>query len=473
MDVNADGQPDVVGATYSVFAVDGATGALRWRVDPPGDRAWPGVVVADLDASGDLEIVTAHGTGYLNLWSLTGAIEWSRQVPPGNELRSLAVFDLDHNGDLEIVVASTAAADQWWVYDHDGTARGGEWPQHGPDNTTNGYSHGAYNQNLAIADLDGDGRGEIIGPSDVHYITAYEDDGVQTLANAVYNPNRDGRPVPWSRVGVHVSHAVDLRGYANCGSEHRPNFADSAPILADVTGDGSREVIVVGNVYNCGTSPYTSLYHGLFIFNRDRTRWAAGGFDWTAIAVPPGPAGPLSEDYGVIESNQPNPAAADLDGDGVLEILYPSYDGRLHAVWADKTEHGAWPHEVYNPAEGFYRFATEPAVADLDNDGQAEVIFASWPQKGTGATGRLHVVTSLGHPLFSVPLPAPSTSQGWNGALAAPTLANLDADPDLEVVLLTSASGLVAYDLPGSANARLLWSTGRGNYWRNGTPSNP
>jgi hypothetical protein len=469
---NLDGDPqlEVIGATYSVFAIDGATGAQQWRVDPPGDRAWPGVVVTDLDANGDLEIVTAHGGGYLHLWSPSGVIEWSRQVPPGNELRSLAVFDLDANGDLEIVVASTAAADQWWVYDHDGTPRGGEWPQHGPDSATNGYSHGAYNMNIGIADLDGDGRGEIIGPSDVHYITAYEDDGRQTPASLVYGTLPGGLPKPWSRVGVHVSHAVDLRGYANCGSEHRPNFASTAPTLADVNGDGRREVIVVGNVYNCATDPYTSLYDGLFIFNPDRTRWAGNGFDWTAIPAPEPGAAPLSEDYNLIENNQPNPATADLDGDGQLEILYPSYDGRMHTVWLDKTEHGAWPFSVYRPSEGFYRFASEPVVADLSGDGPAEVLFVSWPQKGTGATGRLHVLDYLGNVLFEVSLPAAATPTGWNGALAAPTLANFDTDPALEVAVLTSASGLVAYDLPGTANARILWGTGRGSYWRNGAP---
>jgi hypothetical protein len=39
--------------------------------------------------------------------------------------------------------------------------------------------------------------------------------------------------------------------------------------------------------------------------------------------------------------------------------------------------------------------------------------------------------------------------------------------------VLTSASGLVAYDLPGTANARILWGTGRGTYWRNGAPPAP
>jgi hypothetical protein len=54
--------------------------------------------------------------------------------------------------------------------------------------------------------------------------------------------------------------------------------------------------------------------------------------------------------------------------------------------------------------------------------------------------------------------------------LAAPTLADIDGDADLEIVLNTSHSGFVAYDLPGTANALILWGTGRGSYLRAGHP---
>jgi len=62
-------------------------------------------------------------------------------------------------------------------------------------------------------------------------------------------------------------------------------------VFADVNGDGTREWIVVGNVYNCGTNPYTSLYHMPFLLRLDRTRWSGSGFDWTAIRSPAPAAG--------------------------------------------------------------------------------------------------------------------------------------------------------------------------------------
>jgi hypothetical protein len=327
-----------------------------------------------------------------------------------------------------------------------------------------------YNENVAVGDLDADGLKEVIGPTDTHYITALDRDGDQLPASSIYDGSSPQGPKVWSQVGVHVDHAVDLRGYANCGLEHRPNFADSAPVIADVDANGVPEIVVVGNVYNCGTTPYTSLYHMPFILKLDRTRWSGSGFDWTAIPVPGPGSGPLSENYNVIETALPNPAVADLDGDGLSEILFPSYDGKLHAYWLDKTEHGSWPYDV--PGSGI-RFASEPVIADLDDDGQAEVIFTSWTQKSTAASGSLHVLGSLGQTVHVVPLPPSFPSGSWNGGLAAPTLADIDGDDDLEVVVGTAHSGVVAYDLPGTAGARVLWRTGRGSFQRAGTTGVP
>jgi uncharacterized repeat protein (TIGR01451 family) len=135
----------------------------------------------------------------------------------------------------------------------------------------------------------------------------------------------------------------------------------------------------------------------------------------------------------------------------------------------DKTEHGSWPYSVYNSAEGFYRFASEPVVADLDNNGSPEVLFASWTQHHSHQTGKLYILDNQGNPLQIVNLPAAFGTPDWNGALAAPTLANIDPDADLELVLNTANSGIVAYDLPGTADARIYWGTGRGNYQRTGS----
>ena len=472
-DLDGDGTMEVVASAYSIVALDGVTGELEWRLASGHDRSqpgasnvgrtWPGVVIADLDGNGDLEIVTAHGGGYVSVYDHQGYFQsgWPRR-PAEQELRGLAVYDLDADGSLEVIVTGAVYGKvNTWVYEHDGALRAG-WPQLSNDS---GYAYGVFNDNAAVGDLDGDGLGEIVVPSDVHYICAYEANGAQIPAHPMYGGKG------WGRVGVWESLAIELRGWGECNGvrqeSYRTNFAHGPAVIADVDGDGAVEVVVTGNVYDCNVGHPPGKYNGLYLFNADRSRFHTASYDWQSPPVDTG--APLSEEYGVIENNQPNPAVADLDGDGEREILYASYDGRVHAFWLDGTEHGHWPYSVYAPAEGFYRFASEPVVADLDDDGRAEVIFASWVQKGTNRTGKLHILDYLGDPLAELDLPPARGGANWNGALAAPTLANLDADADLELVLNTAHSGFVAYDLPGTGNARILWGTGRGNYQRTGS----
>ena len=119
------------------------------------------------------------------------------------------------------------------------------------------------------------------------------------------------------------------------------------------------------------------------------------------------------------------------------------------------------------PPKGSIRFATEPIVVDLNNDGKAEVIFASWTQNGSNAPGKLYIVSWDGNLIQSIDLPR-DTSDDRGGSLAAPTIANIDADLDLEIVVGTINKGLVAYDIANSARARILWGTGRGSYQRTG-----
>ena len=465
---NVDGDPqlEVIAGTYDLYALDGLTGADDWRVEN-GNRVWPGIALADLTGDGVLEVIVGRSGNQLTVYTLSGSIAWTRNPFGVGEIRTLAVANLESDSLVEIIVgrASEGSTRQLSVYEPDGTVRAG-WPARRDGEP--GYGWGMYNQNVAVADVNADGYKEIIGPTDTHYITSLYRNGNQLPTNAMYNEFNPVGPKVWSQVGVHVDQAADLRGYAECGVEHRPNFADSAPVIADLDNNGTPEIVVVGNVYNCGTDPYTSLYNMPFILNADRSRWSASGFDWTVIPVPDAYAGPISEDYDVIETAVPNPAIADLDGDGYQEILYASYDGRVHAYWLDKTEHGDWPYAVYQPTEGFFRFASEPVVADLNNDGVAEVIFASWTQKSSKQTGKLHILDYLGRVIYELNLPSSYPAGTWNGALAAPTLANIDGDPDLELILLTAHSGVVVYDLPSTANARVLWGTGRGSFFRNG-----
>jgi hypothetical protein len=467
-DLDGDGRPEVIASAYSIVALDGATGALQWRVksghdrnEPEADsvgRTWPAIWAVDVDGDNQFEIVTAHGSGWVSLYNHQGYLEtgWPKR-PSTSELRGLFIKDIDHDGTAEIIVsAAVSSKTSTWVYEHTGSLRAG-WPQ--LDNSS-GFAYGLFNDNVWAADLDGNGESTIVVPSDVHYICVYGPDGVLHPASTIYGDKT------WGAVGVWESLATEIRGWGQCNGErdesNRANFAQGASVIVDVDGDGHEEIVATGNMYDCSVGHPPGLYTALFIFNADRSRFKKGAWNWEQAPVDTG--APLSEDYLVIENCQPNPAVADLDCDGVKEVLFASYDGRVHAFWMDKTEHANWPYSVYQSSEGFYRFASEPVVADLDRDGCSEVLFTSWPAKTDIGMrlGKLHVLDCHGSLLHELDLPMPKNQAiHWNGALPAPTIANIDGDSDYELVINTVHAGVIAYDLPKTSGARIQWRSGR------------
>ena len=357
-DIDGDGQPEVIASAYSIVSLNGATGALEWRIASGHDRSqpsasnvgrtWPGIVLADVDQDGSPEIVTAHSGGWVSVYTGQGYFEpgWP-QRPTTNELRGLLVSDLDANGDLEIIVtAAQGSAVNTWVYEHTGSLRSG-WPQL---NNDSGYAWGVYNANAAAGDLDGDGTGEIVVPSDVHYINAYNPDGSPIPANAMYGGKN------WGQVGIWESLAAELRGWGECNGvraeSYRTNFADGPADIADVNGDGVMEVVVTGNVYDCHAGYPPSRYYGRCISS---TPTAAASTPAASTGAPPPwiPAHPSAK----ITSHRKRRSQPGRGRPGwrsaSLEILFASYDGRLHAFWLDKSEHGSWPFSVYHPTDGY------------------------------------------------------------------------------------------------------------------------
>ncbi len=152
-DLDNDGQVEVIASAYSIFVLDGTTGDLEWKMSSGHDRSepsqpnigrtWPGIAVADVDNDGSVEIVTAHGGGWVSVYTAQGYFEpgWPVQAT-GGELRGLSVSDLDGDGSMEIIVTGAVpSVVNTWVYEANGTLRSG-WPQ--LSNAT-GYAWGVYN----------------------------------------------------------------------------------------------------------------------------------------------------------------------------------------------------------------------------------------------------------------------------------------------------------------------------------------
>lgn len=176
-DLDGNGTPEVIWGSYDVVALNGADGSLRWR-GASANRVWPGVAIADLTGDGTPEVIAGRNGDQLTVYSNTGTTLWTRNPFGGGELRTLAVDDLESDGQLKIIVgrASGGATKQLSVYEPNGTVRSG-WPARRDGAPGNGW--GMYNQNVAVADMNGDGFKEIFGPTNTRYITALDRAGNQ------------------------------------------------------------------------------------------------------------------------------------------------------------------------------------------------------------------------------------------------------------------------------------------------------
>jgi hypothetical protein len=110
-------------------------------------------------------------------------------------------------------------------------------------------------------------------------------------------------------------------------------------------------------------------------------------------------------------------------------------------------------------------------VADLNQDGSPEIVFATYGDPDTSDSGRLMILAANGELLHDVPLPNPGHNGNGNGAPAAPTIADLNGDGQLEILVQTFDHGMDVFTVPGSGTACVPWGTARGGPLRTGAPN--
>ena len=121
----------------------------------------------------------------------------------------------------------------------------------------------------------------------------------------------------------------------------------------------------------------------------------------------------------------------------------------------------------YDYARGAAKtFASEVVAADLNRDGRPELVFGTYG--AAPRSGRLIVLSASGKRLYDVRLRHQGDNGNGIGVPAAPSIADLDGDGQLEIVVSTFDHGIDVYRVPRSGTNRLPWPTGRGNLLRNG-----
>jgi thermitase len=286
-------------------------------------------------------------------------------VPP-----SLA--DIDNNGLDEIFISDSHGFDG---YRHDGTHLG--WPVMA--------TLGSGLSVPAIADLNGDGKREVVTiafstPGEDAALHAFHNDGTYLEGFpvsgdflpsylAIGDVDGDGNPeiIVSTLTGSFPAHKAAVHLYGKNGVLKRSIDLHAAtnpapPALADLTGDGMHEIIVL----------------------TDEALHVLRGNDGSYL-----PGWPVSLP-GAMRPGNTSPVVGDVDGDGFQNIVFTLFEpgnldvGHVHVYNRHGVSHPRFPKQLRIGS------GAGPAIADIDADGRNEIIVtgnASFDQDGNSLTG--------------------------------------------------------------------------------------
>jgi len=142
-------------------------------------------------------------------------------------------------------------------------------------------------------------------------------------------------------------------------------------------------------------------------------------------------------------------SVADINDDGSNELLFVGYDDKIH-IWNPTTESelDGWPYDMGNNA------LSCPVTADLDNDGDLEIVTAM-------KSGTIYIFHHDGSIFNNFPYTVAGNIE------TTPAIGKLDTDDDYEIVFGTT-SGLEVIDIKSESGERNSWKLHRGNMMRTG-----
>ena len=453
---------------YQIAAVDscGNMGPFSAEVsattNPPYLQGWPNKLaeqsssspkVADIDGDRDFELVI--GAEYMYAWHHDGVevqdgdnypVTWGIFSTGGDNFTATPVLvDLDGQPGAEIVGASWNTS-EIYVFDSEGNNLNSNWPK-----ATNYLCWASP----AAGDFDGDGDMEIAALDIDGTIYVWHGDGTE-LMDGDGDPGTDGvffhassQSNGWhtstpSFADIDGDNVVELIFCANKDSVYCLNHdgtsvsgwpvigADASakynasPAIGDIDDDGEMEVVIVNNKWR------------VRVYNHDGTEL---GGSW--------PRSMDTDGYFV-----GSPALADLTGDGKLEVVVPDNAGNCWIFRHDGSTLSNWPQSYDNGGSGVTE--SSPIIADINNDQSLDIILGC-------EEGWLNAWDITGNYLAGFPIKLKGYIRG------TPMVKDLDQDGDVELIAASWDQNVYVWDLDAERHYNFdPWSSFHGNLHNNG-----
>lgn len=408
---------DLASARPMNVPIEGNTGKTGWSKSSSP-------VLADLYGDGKKEVVIGSLDGRVYVYRPDGSLVWSRYLdayttPAGPINGSVAVGDIDGDGRPEVV----AGSDNGWVFAFhaDGSLVAG-WPQFTgwnadyPANCATAACTGVVAA-PTLADLDGDGADEVIVGSYSHKMWVWHGNG-----SVLPGWPRD----VWDGIA-------------------------SGAAVGDLNGDGSPDIVVGSDVANdcANCAPYGHLTRGGLLH----------AFDISGNELP---GWPFATDSFMSSS----PVLSDLDGDGHLEVIsgggyFPTdTTTRGHTLWV-----------IGSDGRLRWRFTTRgvllssPAVGDINGDGRPEIAIAdAGCLNGACPGGMVYLLSSTGSLMWQSEGRTTRVPGGSGAYFGGPVLADVTGDGRADVVAADGNWHVKAWDLSGTivsdtGTTFALWGT--------------
>ena len=499
-DLDRDGENEIIVARYGLYVYDG-DGDLLDSAEGNGRWIYAPHVVTDLEGDGITDIVVGQEHEVIAYeWQDAGLRpKWRKSTETAGEapqVRGLAAADLDGDGDIEVVATTSQTQSarvggaQVFVFDSAGdlfqhpSTPYPAWPRYndlsgpGGDADRNGPGHDGYacdGLNVGIGNLDGDPDLEVVVTYDNHNIQLFDLDGVAIDAAPWFTNPADeylNRRMTWGQFIRWADPAVEealyhLHTASPDMQEEWLQWTASPPNVVDLDGDGHSEVVGVPNLELRDVYPYPTQAYAVMALEGaqgDGSRSAMRLAGWETL---PRGGTPVYVDGGYPPPGVPATATVDIRDDARPEIVVSLNDAHMHAFGAGGQELWSWNYSRGKPV----MFASEVAVADLNRDGSPEIVFNTYGDPSTSDSGHLLILDADGECIHDVALPDPGYDPNGNGAAAAPTIADVDGDDQLEILVQSFDHGLDVFTVPGSGTGCILWSTARGGPLRMGAPN--